>query len=132
MKSEMIAPCGMNCELCIAYLGKKNDIKKQGFNRKYCDGCRPRGEHCLHMADKCDLVGKGLIYFCYECDDYPCKRLKALDKRYRTKYHMSMIDNLNYIKEHGMDKFLESQSKQWACLKCGENICCQLRIVHKL
>ncbi len=29
MKSEMIAPCGMNCELCIAYLGKKNDIKNR-------------------------------------------------------------------------------------------------------
>ena len=85
MEKEMIAPCGMNCSLCIAYLGEKYDIKKHGINRKYCDGCRPRGENCLHMAKVCEKVGKGQITFCYECEDFPCKRLKSLDKRYRTK-----------------------------------------------
>ena len=29
MRKEMIAPCGMNCELCIAHLGMKNDINKK-------------------------------------------------------------------------------------------------------
>ena len=35
--------------------------------------------------------------------DFPCRRLKELDKRYHTRYHMSIIDNLNYIKEHQWD-----------------------------
>ena len=38
--------------------------------------------------------------FCFECDK-TCRRLQDLDKRYRTKYHMSMIDNLMYIREKG-------------------------------
>lgn len=106
MKADLIAPCGMNCNLCIAYQFKENDINKQGFNKTYCAGCIPRGKNCTHMADKCELLGKGKLRFCFECNNFPCKRLKALDKRYRTKYHMSMIDNLNFIKENGLEAFL--------------------------
>jgi hypothetical protein len=124
MMERLIAPCGMNCGLCIAYQAKKYDLDKQGFNRKYCPGCLPRGENCTHMKDKCETVGKGLIRFCYECKDFPCKRLKGLDKRYRTKYHMSMIENLKFISEHGMKLFLEREEAKWRCPECGATICC--------
>ena len=50
--------------------------------------------------------------FC-DCKDLPCKRLKSLDKRYRTKYGMSMIDNLQYIKKHGIRNFLKKEEKKW-------------------
>ncbi len=124
MEDRLIAPCGMNCALCIAYLGKKYDINRQGFKRTYCEGCLPRGENCLHMGDSCELLRNGKVRFCYECDDYPCKRLKALDKRYSMKYHMSMIENLNDIKEHGAQSFLEKQAEKWSCPECGRAICC--------
>lgn len=124
MREDLIAPCGMNCRLCVAYQFKEHDINKRGFHRKYCPGCIPRGKHCLHMADKCELIGKGKLRFCFECEYFPCKRLKSLDKRYRTKYHMSMIDNLRLIKEQGMDNFLDSESKKWTCPRCGDVICC--------
>ncbi len=123
-KADLIAPCGMNCSLCIAFQSQKHDLKKQGFHRKYCPGCLPRGENCLHMGDQCELLKEGTVRFCFMCGDFPCKRLKALDKRYRTKYHMSMIENLTYIREHGVDQFLEEQSKKWSCEKCGADICC--------
>jgi|GEM_PF-3200430 len=35
MKEILIAPCGMNCGVCIACQGKKNDLNKRGFNRMY-------------------------------------------------------------------------------------------------
>lgn len=124
MEEELIAPCGMNCSLCIAYQFKQKDLNKQGFHRKYCPGCIPRGENCTHMADSCELLGKGLVRFCNECQDYPCKRLKDLDKRYRSKYHMSMIENLNAIKENGMQEFLANQDEKWRCSTCGGTICC--------
>jgi hypothetical protein len=76
------------------------------------------------MKKQCDLLGKGLVRFCYECSDYPCHRLKALDKRYSTKYHMSMIENLDFIKAHGIGSFLEKEVAKWRCLECGEVICC--------
>jgi GNAT superfamily N-acetyltransferase len=124
MCEQLIAPCGMNCSLCIAYQAQKYDLDKQGFRRKYCPGCLPRGKNCMHMKDSCNKVGNGLIRFCYMCADFPCKRLKALDKRYRTKYHMSMIKNLRLISEKGMKAFLESEAAQWRCSKCGAVICC--------
>lgn len=124
MDEKMIAPCGINCSLCVAYQFKERDINKLGFHRKYCPGCIPRGENCKHMKDSCELLGNGSVRFCFECDNYPCKRLKALDKRYRTKYHMSMIENLDYIKEFGMEAFLEKEQDLWRCNGCGGTICC--------
>lgn len=124
MKEELIAPCGMNCLLCIAFQFKEKDINKRGFHKKYCHGCIPRGENCTYMKVSCELLGKGSVRFCYECESYPCKRLETLDKRYRTKYHMSMIENLNCIKEFGMEEFLKKEADKWRCKECGETICC--------
>ncbi len=124
MKKELMAPCGMNCRLCVAYQYKEMNINKHGFHRTYCPGCIPRGKNCTHMKDVCDRLGSGRVRFCFECDDYPCKRLKALDKRYRTKYHMSMIHNLDFIKENGLVSFLENEEKKWICPTCGGVICC--------
>lgn len=49
----------------------------------------------------------------YNCENLPCKRLKNLNKRYREKYGMSMIENLRFIKNYGIDKFLEQQSEKY-------------------
>lgn len=124
MEEVLIAPCGMNCALCAAYLFKQMDLNKRGFHRTYCPGCIPRGKNCTHMVDDCELLGNGLVRFCFECESYPCKRLKALDKRYRTKYHVSMIENLNSIKENGIKNFLKTEEQKWLCPKCGGTICC--------
>jgi len=124
VEDKLIAPCGMNCRLCISYQFREKDLNKKGFHRKYCPGCIPRGENCKHMARICSLVGEGKVRFCYECEDYPCKRLKSLDKRYRTKYNMSMIENLDVIKDKGMKAFLEKEEKKWTCPTCGGIKCC--------
>ncbi|MBN2253767.1 MAG: DUF3795 domain-containing protein, partial [Kosmotogaceae bacterium] len=50
MEEALIAPCGMNCSLCINYQAMKDDLKKKGFHRQYCPGCIPRGENCTHMG----------------------------------------------------------------------------------
>jgi len=123
-EARLIAPCGMNCALCIAYQSQKYDLKKQGFHRKTCPGCIPRGENCLHMGNTCEILREGRVRFCFECADFPCKRLKALDKRYCGKYHMSMLENLKFIQENGLNAFLSTQAKRWGCEKCGGMICC--------
>jgi hypothetical protein len=66
----------------------------------------------------------GAVRYCYECGSFPCKRLKALDKRYRTKYGMSMIENLKSIKENGINEFMAKEKQKWSCPKCGELMCC--------
>lgn len=124
MNEQLIAPCGMNCGVCSNYLSMKNDLNKKGFAKKYCPGCLPRGENCTFMRKHCDFLAKGLVRFCYECEKFHCRRLKDLDKRYRTKYHMSMIENLHFIKAHGIRLFLEKEVSKWRCPQCGEMICC--------
>jgi hypothetical protein len=64
--------------------------------------------------------------YCYECEKFPCQRLKDLDKRYRTKYHMSMIENLFFIQNQGISMFLENESHRWKCPECSSVVC-----VHK-
>jgi len=123
MNEELIAPCGMNCGLCASYLAMENDLKKKGIGKTYCAGCLPRGKNCYYKK-QCDLLGKGLVRFCYDCGDFPCRRLKTLDKRYRTFYHMSMIENLEYIRDNGINKFLEREQEKWRCPECGGVICC--------
>lgn len=61
--------------------------------------------------------------FCFQCEKYPCKDLRALDKRYREKYHMSMMENLEEIRVEGMEAFLKNQNLKWICPNCGELRC---------
>ena len=39
---NLIAPCGMNCILCVSYQFMKGDLNQKGFHKKYCPGCNPR------------------------------------------------------------------------------------------
>ena len=80
----------------------------------YCRKC---------IIKNCELLAKTDSNFCYECSKYPCTRLKQLDKRYRTNYNMSMIENLDNIQKLGLDEFLILEQKRWTCTKCGGTIC---------
>lgn len=130
MNESLIAPCGMNCALCSRYLAFKNDLKAKGINHTYCMGCRQQNIICSCIKKKCSLIYKDEIDYCYECNEYPCKAVNKLDKRYRKFYRMSEIDNLNFIKEYGMQKFLKQQEKKWECKKFGDLICCHYGICY--
>ena len=124
MKIELIAPCGMNCGICSSYLALTNDLKQTTIRIPYCSGCRIRNKQCSFIKKRCDKLLKNKIKYCFECEDFPCKRLQDLNKRYRTYFRMSMIENLENIKKVGIEKFLRQQKKKWMCQKCGKTICC--------
>lgn len=113
MNAAMVAPCGLNCALCYAHLRTKNA----------CGGCRSSDNlpnYCLRcIIRNCDARKCGEADFCYVCADYPCARLKALDKRYRAKYATDLKENQQTIKTQGMDLFLEQQKQRWTCPVCG-------------
>ena len=105
---ELIAPCGMNCNLCLGYLREKNK----------CPGCNSidnkNSYHVRCMIRNCQILQQNNWKYCSsKCDKFPCTRLKNLDKRYRTKYGMSMIENLNHIDEKGIEEFLRQEEKRW-------------------
>lgn len=119
--SMLIAPCGMNCHLCRAYT----------MNKKACPGCR--GDDSLKSKTRvtcriknCEKMPQGGVRYCFGCDSFPCDRLNHLDRRYRTKYSMSMIDNLVRIRKFGIRPFIENEKERWTCPECGGIIC-----VHK-
>ena len=113
----LVAPCGMNCALCIAHLR----------DRDRCAGClsieKNKAKHCAtcHIKNCTELAGPQQKY-CFECQKFPCTRLRDLDKRYRTKYGMSMIENLETMREVGLGGFLEREKDRWQCSKCGRVI----------
>jgi len=115
--SILIAPCGMNCGICMAYLREKN--RCVGCNIESLDKCKTR---IICIIKNCTERIDG-SRFCFSCKQYPCKRLKQLDKRYRTKYSMSMIENLNGIRDLGLDRFMEIENTRWVCPQCGNPIC---------
>lgn len=114
----------MNCALCAGYQAQKFDLKKRGIQKGYCLGCRVQNKQCAFLKGHCDLLKNNKVQFCFECGKFPCDRLKTLDKRYQTNYHMSEIENLLEIKKLGIKRFLLDQEKKWACPKCGNLICC--------
>jgi len=115
--TALIAPCGMNCGLCHAFLRSRNR----------CPGCRTNERGEMRVACKirnCETRrGKR---FCTSCTKFPCERVCHIDKRYRTKYGMSMIENLKSIKAVGLRSFVDSEKIKWACPGCGAPLC-----VHK-
>ncbi len=120
MEKELIAPCGMNCGICKYHYREKNT----------CPGCRevqrqtPTARFHCSVRECSILQDKKWMHCSNTCADYPCKRLKSLDKRYRTKYHMSMLDNLECINTQGVDRLLEKEAQKWACPQCNALVTC--------
>ena len=114
---KLVAPCGIHCGTCYAYLRGK----------RKCPGCRyldnplPNFRHRCKIAT-CQTLAETKSGFCYDCDKIYCRRLKDLDKRYRTRYNTGLIQNLALIKEKGMTRFLDLEIKKRICLNCGSII----------
>jgi hypothetical protein len=106
---NLVAPCGMNCGVCIGHLREKNP----------CSGCRKieaTGKKTLVLCRiRICVERKGI--FCFNCVTFPCNRLKHLDKRYRTRYGMSEIENLEFIRDEGINEFIKSERKKWQSSK---------------
>lgn len=112
---KLIAPCGMNCAVCIAYLREK----------KPCEGCRAKTEnkpkHCFTCRiANCNELVKTNSGFCFDCVKYPCARVKQLDLRYRKNYQTSLIENLKQIELKGINFFLNLEVTKWTCPFCGK------------
>jgi hypothetical protein len=118
INATLIAPCGMNCRLCRAYTRDK----------KACPGCRgddsikPKTRVTCQIKN-CEKMLQGKVRYCFDCDSFPCDRLNNLDERYRAKYGMSMINNLDEIKKFGIRVFMNNEKERWACPSCGDIIC---------
>jgi hypothetical protein len=112
-----VAPCGLNCSCCRAYLRPNNK----------CPGCREDDARKPVTRVNCKIKTCAEIpsgrQFCGGCGAYPCAALKQLDKRYRTRYGLSAIANLASIEDAGIEAFLAADQAKWTCPGCGGTVC---------
>lgn len=112
IETLMFAPCGMNCKVCYRHCSHK----------KPCGGCLisdlGKPEHCRKCKIKDCIREKGLSY-CHECSEFPCKRIKSLEKSYRSRYSASLLQNSRFVSEHGLEEFMRRQKERYTCQKCG-------------
>lgn len=102
---ELIAPCGMNCGVCLGHLRKNNP----------CLGCRGIGNvgPKTRVFCKIKLCDKRTGKYCFACGEFPCDKIKKIDLRYRTKFGMSEIKNLEFIRDKGIVAFVKNERKKY-------------------
>lgn len=111
----MLAPCGMDCAVCYKHVG----IRKYAKPRAGClQGDIGKPEHCR----TCKIIScaheKGHTR-CLECMDFPCKLIKNMEKSYRQRYGVSLVENSLTAREKGVAAFLEQDRARWTCTACG-------------
>lgn len=113
IERKYLAPCGINCKLCSRHMDKK---------RPPCLGClsggSPTSTHCKTCRIKLCAFEQSLQY-CFECDKFPCKRIKPLEKRYREHYGVLLLEIAQIARRDGVDTLLKQQLAAHACPDCG-------------
>ena len=109
---NLLAACGINCAVCYVHLK----------NKKPCLGCGIPSDgkpaHCRNCKIKICAEGRGL-QFCFECAAHPCPDIKRLDKSYRQRYGVHLIENTVHIRTVGISQYMQEEQARWQCLQCG-------------
>ncbi|HEC81320.1 MAG TPA: DUF3795 domain-containing protein [Thermoplasmatales archaeon] len=100
-----IGCCGLDCGLCPRYY-------IVGVSK--CPGCC--GPDFFNKHPSCSFitccVKKKGFEVCSECDEYPCLKFEGFDACDSFITHRKAVSNLNFIKKHGLIKFIEQQKKR--------------------
>ena len=104
----MIAPCGLNCALCSGYQRQQDrcgGCNSDSVRPGYCTSCIIK--YCLEkQGDNTQVCNSS-------CAKFPCRRMKDLDKRYRTKYGESGLENIALIEQIGLEAFTKKYDPYW-------------------
>ena len=135
---ELVGICGIYCGTCPSYLAwQENDIEQLerraqrngiSIEEVHCNGCHsdkvmPSCVECRPGFRKCAREHK--VIWCFECTDFPCQRLREfrdIHVEYGISHHEHLIDELQYIKEHGINSWLAKQEKAGRCPKCEKGL----------
>jgi hypothetical protein len=101
--------CGLDCGLCPRYYS-------EGTSR--CPGCAGpdffnKHPSCSYIT--CCVKKKGLEV-CAQCDEFPCSKFASWRDKLMIEdsfvTHQKIKPNLDFIKAHGLEKFLGQQAKR--------------------
>jgi hypothetical protein len=142
-KYSTIACCGIDCGLCPRFHTKGNSA---------CPGCG--GLNFKEKHPSCGFltccVTKNGLEVCSDCKDYPCRRFEPERQGFDSFVtHKKMFTNLDFIKNNGMNCFLEQQktrmniladfltdcddgrSKNFFCISCALIPLDELQQIHR-
>ena len=95
--------CGLNCALCVMYLGG------------HCPGCGggPGNQSCA--IARCSLE-HGDVPFCWECSEYPCPRYNGFDAYDSFVPHRNREQDVARAQELGMEFYLQELEEKRSIL----------------
>ena len=105
-----IACCGLDCGLCPRYYT---------VGRSRCPGCC--GPDFFNKHPSCSFITcclkKKNLEVCAECNEYPCSKFEILIEDKNEVYdsfltYRKVIYNLDFVRKHGLVKFIKQQKKR--------------------
>jgi hypothetical protein len=136
--SDLVGICGLYCGNCPFYLAyrKKDTTQLEKISKESgipvekirCDGCLSRKPsiHCITCKlgfRECAADHK--VTWCFQCSDFPCKRLEDFLNIHIVNgksHHAKVIENLEFMKDHGIEKWVELQKRSSSCMDCGNQL----------
>ncbi|MEF9891825.1 MAG: DUF3795 domain-containing protein [Anaerorhabdus sp.] len=95
--NQYLSLCGLNCHLCLIYLGN------------HCQGCG-RGNQSCKIA-RCSIL-EGNLEYCFECEKYPCTTYDKIDDFDSFITHRNQKDNLRKAQSEGIEKYNAEQKEK--------------------
>ena len=135
---KLVGICGIYCGTCPSYLAQQEndmaELEKRARERNFtieevrCDGCHsdnlmPTCVECRHGFRQC--AREHGVTWCFECPDFPCQRLedfKHVHIENEISHHEHLIEELQYIKDHGLEAWLGKMDKEGRCPQCGKRL----------
>lgn len=113
IKYPQIGICGLSCKLCPRY---HMDSKSK------CEGCKSEARMSFGCTFITCAVKKKRIEFCWECNESAnCEKWKkhreAGKKGDSFKCYQKLDDDIHFIQNNGIEKFLRNQNKREEILK---------------
>ena len=124
---NLTAPCGRDCFNCPFFIAKENEAFRGSLAKKInskpenviCGGCRNIDGKCRVLENygfkgncriyKC-VKDKNLV-FCFDCDEFPCRKLQPLGDRADKFPHNLKVYNLCLIQKLGVEEWGKNRSK---------------------
>jgi hypothetical protein len=134
--ADLVGICGIYCGTCPKYLAPrdrdtaylKKTSKESGLPLEEirCGGCLsanvyPSCRDCRHGFRRCAEEHK--VTWCFQCRDFPCPRLRSFLPIHvvnGVSHHARLIEELEYLKTAGIEKWVEKQDQSGRCLQCGK------------
>ncbi|WP_458453996.1 DUF3795 domain-containing protein [Methanobrevibacter sp.] len=89
--------CGLNCSLCPMFI------------RGRCSGCR-EGSTCYMICEFAPCsIEHGNIDYCFECEEYPCKKYEGIDLHDSLISHRNQLKDMEKAKAMGIENYRAEQ-----------------------